>query len=158
MLTLERLREVLVYNPETGLLTWRIKANKRFEAGRIAGHLNKRWGYIEVRIDGQSYRGHRLAWMLMTGQPWPKEIDHINCDASDNRWSNLRAATRSQNNANRKTYAKSGFKGVVKHVDGKKWCAFISGEYLGIYETPEQAHAAYREIAKQRFGDFARFE
>ncbi len=160
MLTLERLREILAYNPETGLLIWLVKANKRFEVGRVAGHLNKRWRYIEVRIDGLSYRAHRLAWMLMTGEPWPEQIDHINLNPSDNRWCNLRKATRSQNGANRKCYARSGRKGVT--ACGKKWVAYLTvdrkQQYLGIFKSPEEAHAAYSAAAKNIFGEYARFE
>lgn len=159
MLTLERLQEVLEYLPDSGLLIWRVSNSRRVQVGHIAGHLNKRWGYIEVRIDSKSYRAHRLAWMLMTGEQWPKEIDHINMCPSDNRWCNLRKATRNQNGANRKGYAASGFKGV--QAAGKKWTARITvnkhNKYLGIFNTPEEAHAAYCIAAREYYGEYARF-
>lgn len=159
MLTLERLQEVLEYLPDSGVLIWRVSNSHRVRVGDVAGHLHKKWGYIEVRIDGRSYRAHRLAWMLMMGEQWPKQIDHINLCPSDNRWCNLRKATNGQNSANRHVYAKSGFKGV--QACGNKWTAHITlnkkSKYLGIFNTPEEAHAAYCRAAIECHGEYARF-
>jgi hypothetical protein len=158
-LTLERLKDVLSYDPETGLFYWRY-GRPKVKAGAVAGGkmLN---GYIAIRIDLVLYRAHRLAW-LYVHEKWPAEhIDHINRDVGDNRISNLREATRSQNmaNAKRKTNSRSGFKGVI--AEGSKWRAYLGGyrtKYLGLFDTPEEAHAVYLAAATARHGEFARGE
>lgn len=82
MLTQERLKELLKYDPETGLFTW-ISRKPKVKLNTIAGYKTKR-GYILIGVDRVYYFGHRLAFFYMTGQ-WPKEvIDHINCIKSDN--------------------------------------------------------------------------
>ena len=153
MLTLERLREVLSYDPDTGLLTWRQTLSRRAVAGKVAGSLDNN-GYIVVRIDRRIYKSHRLAWLLMMGA-WPRAtIDHINGAPADNRWENLREATYSQNNANRPKAKKSreGLKGV--YPNGRKWVAHFRNKYIGTFDTPEEASAAYVSAAKAQFGDF----
>lgn len=154
MITLERLKEVLEYNPESGVWVWRA-SSRRGWAGKVAGSISH-WGYIEIRIDGRLYKAQRLAWLYMTGS-WPRAgIDHKNLVQTDNRWVNLREATQSQNSANRRVHpkTKSGLKGV--YPNGLRWEARISGKYLGLFKTPEEAHAAYVVAAKARFGEFAR--
>lgn len=155
MLTAERLREVLSYDPDTGLLTWRQTLSRRAVAGKVAGSLDNN-GYVVVRIDRRIYKAHRLAWFLTTGA-WPKTtIDHVNGAPADNRWENLREATYSQNNANRGLTArnKSGFKGVSWHSQNNKWVAHIRNKYIGSFDSPETAHEAYCEAARAEFGGF----
>jgi hypothetical protein len=129
--------------------------NARY-AGKPAGR-NRR-GYIDISIDGHRYLGHRLAWLYMTGA-WPeKEIDHINCNPSDNSWRNLRQATRRQNMCN--TRARAAYKGVTWSIKSRKWQAGIKtgGKfyYLGLFDDPRTAHAAYCEAAIRKYGEFAR--
>ena len=116
-------------------------------------------GYIVVRVDLVLHQAHRLAWLYVHGS-WPvDQIDHINCDPSDNRICNLREATPAQNQANTRSYAKSGFKGVRKNFS--KWNAYIGGrtfKHLGSFDTPEEANAAYLTAARARSGEFARGE
>lgn len=96
----------------------------------------------------------------MTGE-WPADmIDHKNRDRTDNRWENLREATRSQNNANRRASSTHGFKGATFNRRQGRWMAQtkVNGKrvYLGYYDTPEEAHAAYVAAAERYFGEFAR--
>lgn len=156
MLTAERLCEVLKYDPETGNLSWLVRG------GKIAGCLQVSNGQrrITIRIDNKYYKAHRLAWLYMTGK-WPvDDIDHINGDGADNRWCNLRAATRSENLSNRvvRKNSKSGLKGVERN-NGNTWCARICSNgnriYLGNFPTKEEAHMAYVRAAERLFGEFA---
>jgi hypothetical protein len=159
MITAKQLRDLIFYDPETGLCTWLVSRGNR-KRGSGAGCINGS-GYIDIKIE-KIYQVHRLAFLYMTGE-WPKnEVDHINMIRSDNRWCNLRAATRSQNFANQHVYScnPTGYKGVMKYYH--KWIARIRVNgtqlYLGLYPTPEEAHAAYCVAAKKHFGDFARLK
>ena len=161
MLTQERLKEVLAYDPETGVATWRVKRGRSHGRAR-AGYIGPD-GYWLIMVDGKSYLLHRLARFYMTGE-WPKaDSDHINLDRADNRWANLREADRSHNNANSHVRSRSqtGFKGVRPHRN--RFVAQITTgkggvRYLGIRDTPEEAHALYVKAAQERFGEFARAE
>ncbi len=89
-------------------------------------------------------------------------VDHINGDPTDNRRSNLRICTVSQNLMNRgaNSNSKSGFKGVSPCHSNGRWRATINiagskQKHLGYFDTPEEAHAAYVEAAKQFHGEFA---
>ncbi|PPS61017.1 HNH endonuclease signature motif containing protein [Pseudomonas sp. BRM28] len=98
LLTRERLREQLTYDRETGEFRWAVRKQK-VKLGSVAGKVKKS-GYVEIRIDLVSYQAHRLAWLYVTGQ-WPQgDIDHINRSPGDNRFVNLREASRSQNLCN----------------------------------------------------------
>ena len=104
-----------------------------------------------------------VAWLYMTGRWCRPEIDHRDGDATNNRWANLRRASRSQNAAKRgrPRNNSSGFKGVSLCESGK-WRAKIrkGGRclYLGRFATPQEAHAAYAAAARKLFGEFARVE
>ena len=94
-LTAQRLREALHYDPETGVFTWATAVSSKTVPGARAGNQHIA-GYFRIRLDGYSYKAHRLAWLYMTGA-WPAEcIDHINRNNSDNRFSILREATHKQ--------------------------------------------------------------
>jgi len=149
--TAERLREVLNYNPETGVFTWRVKPSQNVRVGDVTGCPRKGYGYLEIVLGYHLYPAHRLAWLYMTGE-WPKaDIDHINHDPGDNRWSNLRDATQSQNNMNERMRVDntSTFKGVrltTLKSGTCKWQARISvnGErkHLGYFDSAERAFIA----------------
>lgn len=156
MISIDRLREQLSYDPETGAFEWRVLSrSRRARVGRIA----KDSGYHLISIDYKEYRAHRLAFAIMTGR-WPAdEIDHINGVRNDNRWCNLREATRAQNQQNRRRPSNHGVsrvQGVHKRAEGR-YIAQLSKngktQYLGTYATPEQAHAAYLE-AKRKLHEF----
>jgi|SRR5215831_2049977 len=159
MITLERLQEVLEYNPDSGLWVWIKNTGWKSKPGKIAGSLDNN-GYVVIRIDKAIYKAHRLAWLYMTGE-WPRvTIDHINNEPADNRWANLREASYSQNNASRGLTSrnKSGFKGVSWHSQNKCWVAHFRDKYIGSFGSPEDAHAAFCEVARDYFGEFFKKE
>lgn len=124
-LTFDRLRELLYYCHETGTFTW-LQTRQRSPEGSLAGHTNK-VGYCVIGIDGKYYKAHRLAFLYMTGE-WPKkQVDHINRNKSDNRWSNLRDVSNKDNQRNsgpRKT-SKTGITGVTLLESNNKYFAYI---------------------------------
>lgn len=159
-LTAERLREVLDYDPMTGIFRWKtLSRNGRgHKPGDVAGTNDGK--YLRIKIAQVRYRAHRLAWFYMTGS-WPKvTIDHKNRSFCDNRFENLREATTQEQALNKRTWRqkKNPLKGVSQSR-GRRWQARIcSGRrsvHLGMFDTAEEAHAAYVAAAKQHFGDFA---
>lgn len=166
--SLDRVNELLSYDPLTGALTWRVdRGNRinRIKAGSPAGWIEKNGspaGYLRIMIDGVAYMAHDLAWFIMKGE-WPiLDVDHENTERADNRWLNLREATRSQNKANGKLYkdSKTGFKGVSFRKKNGKYAAVVVKNYkhhfCGYFDTAEAAHQAYIAKATELFGEFAR--
>jgi HNH endonuclease len=165
ILTAERLREVLDYDPETGEFRWLPRPgvptfNARL-AGKVAtGAVNEK-GYVQIEIDGKRYRAHRLAHLWMTGEWPPASIDHMERNRADNRWSKLRPANRSQQAANQglNTRNRSGVKGVFLDKERGLWRAIIEvngrEHYLGRYADFEKAVTARREAEVRIFGAFA---
>jgi HNH endonuclease len=150
-LTVAYLREVLDYDPETGIFTWKKPAARSVKPGMLAGRLATD-GYIGIRVAYTRYPAARLAWFYMHGEWPPNQIDHINGDRADNRFANLRLATRKQNQQNRKAKGVSFAKG--------RWQARIKVNYrninLGRYDTVEEARAVYIAATRRYFGEFAR--
>lgn len=160
-LTAQKLRELLSYNPATGLFSWRRTVGYRAQAGQLAGYHNVR-GYWLIKVNGRHRPAHVLAWLYVHGE-WPfQHIDHINCDRKDNRITNLRLATATQNQANscRRKDNKSGVKGVHWNRRMGKWVSSIqcAGKRmrLGSFASLEDARLAYADAAKKHFGEFAR--
>lgn len=158
MITRDELIELLQYDPATGSFTWARDVGYRFKSGQKAGHTHS-CGYVVIRIRRRQYMAHRLAWLYMTGD-WPSEIDHTNGIKSDNRFSNLRSCTKTQNQANKlkgRTNT-SGYVGVAAGYKGK-WNARIrvSGRliHLGTFPTAEAASKAYMAAAEAVHGEFA---
>lgn len=155
-LTFERLKQVVHYDPDTGVLR---------RLGTRMGPVpqpKKENRYVPFIVDGVSYQTHRLAWLYMTGEWPPTLIDHRDMDRRNNRWSNLRLATKSQNGANgtKKKNNRSGFKGVFKETYTGKWKASITVNRrlisLGRYDCPAAAHFAVIVGSEKHFGEFAR--
>ena len=144
------------YDSDTGHFTWLRSASNRTKTGSRAGtkHGN---GYRRVEVLGERVFEHRLAWFYMTGQ-WPvADIDHINGIRDDNRWSNLREVSRSENNLNLRGRAKTGNRTGHLGVSVTKSGTYLarikiggSVRYLGTFRTPETAAAAYQDALAQR--------
>jgi len=157
MITQEELKEVLAYNPDTGEWVWvkMLSANAPImsHAGRVS-----RGGRIQIRIYGKNYYAARLAFLYMTGE-WPAEyVDHINGDPTDDRWENLREASKSQNSMNAKGWGSSGIKGVYRRTDNS-WLYAVTVQgvgHKGYCSTFEEAAAAVQELRTQLHGEYAR--
>lgn len=162
-LTRARLRELLHYNPKTGQFHWWTRTGNRTWLGPLAGCVS-RDGYRYIKVDHRIYREHQLAWFYMNGRWGRPLIDHRDGDGTNNRWTNLRQATRSQNCANcrRPRDNTSGYKGVHHYRRSGKWTAQICSNrkrfHLGTFETREEAREAYLKAARKLFGEFARPE
>lgn len=145
-------RELLSYDPESGILTWRVSRG-RVSAGHVAGYAAHN-GYSGIRIDGRCYYAHRVIFAWMTGRS-PEFVDHINGARSDNRWVNLREVTRSENGMNMKVPStnKSGVIGVFWNKGKGKWTAKIKRQQrttnLGHFERLSDAVSARREAEKR---------
>lgn len=156
--TQRRLKELLGYNPTTGIFTWRVRRGGSANAGSIAGMVGN-FGYRFIGIDGWKYPEHRLVWVFIHGK-WPKELDHINRDRADNRLLNLRIVTRSENCSNRGLSRNNttGFKGVYNCGD-RGWSAVIrvrgNKMWFGYFDTALEAHNVYVETAIRLRGEFA---
>lgn len=149
MIEVEKLRELLRYEPETGVFFWL----PRSEATCGTKHETDRWntrysgkepfpedfkGYRRIQIFRKRYLAHRVAWAIYTGK-WPAEqIDHINGDRSDNRIANLREASRAENNRN-----KSSSAGSTSQYVGVSWCNKNLKWKVGIWHTGKQHHIGY---------------
>jgi HNH endonuclease/AP2 domain len=147
-LTQEYLKEILHYEPETGLWFW-----FRDNSGKLAGQIHN--GYVLITIDGVKYLAHRLAFLYMTGK-WPEnDVDHKDNIRNNNEWSNLRDCTHSQNMHNKPISKRnsSGAKGVSYSKVTKKYRATIA---LGTFNTLEEARVAYENAAKKLHGEFYR--
>lgn len=157
MLTADRLRELLSYEPETGAFTWRVNKGC-VRAGRRAGCQMPN-GYWQITIDGTNYVGHRLVWLYVFGR-WPlDELDHEDRDKGNIRLRNLREATHKENlfNVGVKKNNTSGYTGVSFRKGRNTFRAHvkIDGKYihLGTFTTAGEAHAAYQAAIEYR-GDF----
>ncbi len=163
-MNLDRLREVLDYNPETGALTWRFRLSPNCKLGEPAGKIGIN-GYRKIRIDGTIYTASHLAWFHFHGTPPAGLLDHKNLDKADDRIENLREATASQNCMNQPRNARNttGFKGVSvynKQYTTAKFRSSIrhNGKriFLGLFHTAEAANEAYCKAAAELHGEFAR--
>jgi hypothetical protein len=146
----KELKELLDYDPETGIFRWRIPRQK-IRVGDVVGSVH-RTGYIRVKIRAGYYSAHRLAWLYVYGK-WPgNHIDHINGNRRDNRITNLRDVSVRENGQNKEVHRCGRLPGCVldKRAKNKNWGARIrvgGKEYwLGTFKTEELAHKRYMEV------------
>lgn len=153
MLTQTRLRELLTYDPDTGVFVWRATPTTQRVAGKPAGSPNAH-GYMRTTIDKRPYFLHRLAFLYMTGAFPAGHCDHINRVKSDNRWANLRDVDRGTN-------CRNTLRQRPRHFDLPSGVHRANGRYtargtldrkklhLGMFDTVEEAHAAYLRFLSQ---------
>mgnify|MGYP003455568704 CR=1 FL=1 len=162
----ERLKQVLDYNPETGVLTWLDRVERGFSFNnRVAGtrgrQLNGSPSGKMISVDAVRYKVSRVIWVMVYGSlPEGHEIDHANGNPWDDRLCNLRLATHDQNKANRRSMIKSktGLKGVTARKNGKfQSCLKFNRKkyFLGTFNTAEEAAKAYADFSMDMFGEFS---
>lgn len=158
-----RLKELLSYNPESGVFTW-IQDRGKCQKGDVASGTNCN-GYRSIRLDYVRYPMHRLAWLYVHGKFPENFIDHINMDKSDNRLCNLRPVTNSQNmmNSVRKgQVTTSRWKGVSWISGKKKWKATVNANgvkhWLGYFNDEREAAEECMFALLKHHGEFARLD
>lgn len=155
----DQLIRILSYDQYTGIFTWR-ESTGRVSAGEIAGSVDYQ-GYLRIRWNGKAYRAHRLAWLYVTGLHPCGMIDHKDLNKLNNRFSNLRIATRSENSYNTKKSVRnsSGVKGVSWSAKVGKWRARISVDgvriELGNWDSIIDAKQAIERYREEHHGKFA---
>lgn len=148
------LRHLLHYDPLTGVWTWMNPLPRsKYREGEKAGRINTD-GRRQIGVAGKVYYSARLAHLYMTGE-WPHaQMDHINRIRDDDRWENLRQATQSQNSYNREWAEANGeWRGITPH--GNKFKVDIGAQYLGLYDTFDQAKDVRDQALKDWAGPFA---
>lgn len=170
--SVEYLHQCFEYDPDTGVLRWKRRPQWHFSnlgirrtwnskyAGTVAGRIDVS-GYSSVGINDRDFRAHRVIWKMMTGEEPPLTIDHMDCDKANNRWWNLRIATKQEQtwNAGPHKDSISGVKGVYRV--GSKWYARIcingvTHRHRGGFDTSQEAGAAYEAMARKVHGEFYR--
>lgn len=157
------IKDIFDYSPETGELRWKFRLSKRVQLHAVAGSFDDQ-GRIKIGIRGRDYFAHRIIWVWMTGK-WPtKEVDHINENKADNRWTNLRQATPSQNHRNRGMQRNNttGYKGVT-FVKSRN--CYIGGVKLNgkryncgpTFKTAKEAYEAVCALAKKLHGEWSKY-
>lgn len=155
-LTQKRLKELLHYDPDTGIFTWKVRPANCLQIGDVAGGTDF-YGYCRIRVLGKICKAHRLAFLYMEGYMPENCVDHINRIRNDNRWCNLREVSRSCNAKNREFCPSdtTGVVGVRFYKTMGKWGARIhvnrSRVYLGCFETKTDAAKARWE-AEVKYG------
>jgi len=160
-LPIDVFKQLLNYDPETGLLTWKEpQKNGSMPAGSVAGSVAYT-GYVKVQIKRKMYMAHRIAWLLTHGE-WPSGfLDHIDNCRSNNRIANLRVVNAAQNsrNALMSSANTSGYKGVTWSKKSQKWQASVKvqgrSNHVGLFGTKELAAEAAQNARNRYHGDFA---
>jgi HNH endonuclease len=162
--SVDELRRIFEYDPETGLVTWRVDRFNRLrrcvaKAGETAGAFHHGYRLISLgrREDRAYFHAHRIAWKLFYGEEPPGQIDHIDRDRGNNAIANLRAASQLGNAANRSLAKdnKSGCTGVGWYERCQKWRAYIKSTHLGYFAEYQDAVAAREKAATEVFGAFS---
>jgi len=131
MVTQEELKQLLHYNPDTGLFTWLVDCGAgRPNKGDMAGRIQKKKSgkcYRDIGINGKRHYAHRLAVLYMTAE-WPEEVDHGDGDGTNNKWLNLNNVDKLQNSKNirKRIDNSSGCTGVHPHKKSGKWHVYIN--------------------------------
>ena len=152
-------RKYFTYSPENGELRWAIRSSPAAAVGDLITSRTVRGNYLKVQFNGKYYTAHRIIWLMVYGE-WPRDqIDHVNGDGGDNRLCNLREATHSQNQQNRRAMPNSsGFPGARfdKLAGHYRVSVMVNGiiHNIGAFKDPEFASLVYSE-AKRKYHKFA---
>lgn len=159
MITQELVKEMFTYNPETGSLIRRFTVNSRAIKGQDSGTVTKK-GYKETSINKKRYYIHRIIHLYVYGY-LPENVDHIDGDGLNNKLSNLRGCSPSENSYNKRISSNntSGVKGVSWCKTNSKWTGFVmvNGKQsnLGYFSSIGDAKAAVMKKREQFHGSFA---
>ena len=159
-ITLERLDEVLDYDPESGIFRWKVRMSSRAAAGQIAGTICQN-GYRSIQIDRQMLHAPHLAWWKYYRVFPRREVDHRDGDKLNDRILNLRLADRARqrHNSSKSTANTSGYKGVTWDKRRRVWVGQIQVRgkhvHLGQFPNAISAATAYDAAAIWHFGVFA---
>ena len=158
-MNIEELKAIWDVDGEAGVLIWKVKI-QNIKIGDVAGSVDKQTGYRKVAYKGKKYYVHRLIYTMLVGDiPAGYEIDHRNGIRHDNRISNLRIATKSQNAQNVTKRKFTFFRGVHFEEFSKKFKAQITINKkcinLGRFKTIEEAISARVEAEKLLHGNFS---
>lgn len=150
-LTVERLRDLVTYDPLTGVFTSR-------RTGKSLGSGSDR--YIVLKLDGRQYYGHRLAWLYTKGEWPPGLLDHDDRNKKNNIFANLKLASKQVNALNRmeaSSHSRTKTLGAWRQAGTKKFRSQITingkSVHLGYFDTAEQANAAYRQAKAALIGN-----
>jgi hypothetical protein len=162
-LTAKRVRELLDYDPKTGEFRWRPRPNNPAANARLAGKLagHEADGYWRIRFDGHNHAAARLAWLWMKGWLPKGDVDHRDGNGLNNRWDNLRASTKAQNNQNlkRAPSSKGHPTGCTWLEHRQKWQVYIGVDgkrvFVGHFGTRDAAARAYLDAAAELHRDFS---
>jgi hypothetical protein len=160
MLTYSRLCELLEYRPDTGEFVWRTTTSNRAIAGEVAGHVTN-CGYVRIALDGKRYLRSHLVWLLHTRALPTRRIDHKNRDRTDDRLSNLRLVSATQNlcNASKRSDNTSGVTGVGWSKQKQRWHARLKVDgrvvYSKFFSSLADAERAISSARVEIHGDYA---
>ena len=151
-LSRERLREVLIYDPESGKFTWRKTTSSRSKAGSEAGSTTVK-GYRVITVYGRAVYAHRLAFLYMTGRTPNCPVDHKNRNRLDNRWENLRLSSPRENQHNNRGRGWTFRSGKPNPYEAR---IRIGGKikYLGSFPSAQDAESAYLNAKKKYHSSF----
>lgn len=156
MITQKRLKELLVYDPETGVFIHKTSRGGQ-SIGGVAGTLSNVDGYIRIKLETKAYLAHRLAFVYVEGEA-PEEADHRNRIRSDNAWKNLKPSSRRKNSLNKglNKNNKSGKCGVYPYESKTKGTRYVASigikgkqKVLGTFDTKARAVKARKEAEKK---------
>lgn len=157
-LTAQRARELLNYDPDTGIITWRVDVGRwgRIKAGTATGSPDHN-GHLRIQVDGTLYYSHRLAWLMTTGC-WPTgDVDHIDGSPANNRFANLRDVPHQINTENRRRAHRNKQSGLPMGVSLDKRDGALRADItvngrarsLGRFSDAQQAHEAYLKAKRE---------
>jgi len=173
-LTFDYVTSILKYDPQTGYLIWKKRPIDHFPDARAFKIWNTRWANkpagnktkhkgIQIRINKKNYIAHRIVWLLAYESYPIDDIDHIDNNPNNNRLSNLRLASKSENQWNTRKHKNntSGFKGVYFDRRSNRWVSKIminnKNVYLGSFKSADDAHNAYKKASLSMHGRFSNF-